>query len=168
MADAYIGEIRLYAGSFSPFGWFYCDGASYPCIDYQALFALIGFTYGGNNKDHFAVPDLRGRIPIGATSDCKAGTAVGAETIALTSAQMPTHTHALVCSSAANTDTPVNAFFGTAPSCAHYTSASSTEHGPMAADLFSSCGSGQAHDNMMPSLCVSYIICWSGVFPASA
>src|SRR5436305_2548610 len=102
MADAYIGEIRMFAGNFAPRGWATCDGQILPIAQNTALFSLLGTQYGGNGQTTFALPDLRGRVPIHygqgpGLSPYDIGEAAGTETITLTQNEIPAHSHTLNC-----------------------------------------------------------------------
>lgn len=184
MADAYTGEIRLFARAVPPAGWHNCDGTILPVGSYQALFALIGAVYGGNGSSTFALPDLRGRVPVGQgtgvapnTTNRVLGSAYGTETVTLTTAQMPAHTHALQCTSAtASTTNPSNAYLAVVPpgtnhNALYFNPNSTGGSTPMTMSNVSpmvACqvtGGSAPHDNMMPSLVLNYIICLNGTFP---
>src|ERR1700688_4305173 len=107
MAQPYVGEIRMFAGNFAPAGWMFCEGQLLPISEYETLFNLIGTTYGGNGQSTFALPDLRGRIPLHFGSGFTLAETGGAETITLTVSQIPSHTPAFVASSdTANSPNP--------------------------------------------------------------
>src|SRR5579871_5942504 len=93
MADPYVGEIRMFGGSFAPVGWFFCDGSILPIAQYDVLFALIGTPYGGDGQSTFALPDLRGRVPVHQGSGFTIGDLAGSEAVTLTAQQIPVHTH---------------------------------------------------------------------------
>ena len=168
--EPFIGQIILFAGNFAPRGWALCEGQLLSINDNQALFSILGTTYGGDGRTTFALPDLRGRAPIQPGSGPGLSTRTlgqkgGVESVTLTDAQIPAHTHAI------NVDT--NA--GTSPNpgghyLAHHSddvSAYSTTHNTtMAADAASSVGSGQSHDNMSPFLGVNFIIALEGTYPS--
>src|SRR6184192_840441 len=109
MAQPYVGEIRMFAGNFAPAGWMFCDGTSLPISENETLFQLIGTTYGGDGQTTFALPDLRGRVPVhqgtdpNTSSNYVIGEAGGVETVTLTTQQIPAHTHALTATTAAGT-----------------------------------------------------------------
>ncbi|MFZ4475770.1 MAG: phage tail protein [Saprospiraceae bacterium] len=169
MAQPYVGEIRMFAGNFAPAGWLFCEGQLLPISEYETLFNLIGTSYGGDGQSTFALPDLRGRLPIHqgtlqGTTYVLAQTG-GVETVTLTANQIPSHTHAFqVATNAANTPNPANnylaessqvsAFFGDNPSI------------NMNANAVSSVGGSQPHTNMQPYLCVDFIISLYGIFPS--
>src|SRR6516165_9248553 len=99
MAQPYVGEIRMFAGNFAPAGWMFCEGQLLPISEYETLFNLIGTTYGGDGQSTFALPDLRGRLPLHQGSGYVIGQSGGAETVTLTTQQMPVHSHSLMASS---------------------------------------------------------------------
>lgn len=167
--DSYIGEIRMFAGRFAPQGWAFCDGALLPINQAnEALFNLIGTTYGGNGVNNFALPDLRGRIPVGqgagpGLTPRAMGERSGSETVTLTTSQLPAHSHPIkINSSDGNQASPANAYW--AAKVTQYAQPSA-ENAQMNLDAVSSFGRGQAHENMMPFLCVSFIIALEGYYP---
>src|SRR6478672_8078884 len=103
MAQPYVGEIRMFAGNFAPAGWMFCEGQLLPISEYETLFNLIGTTYGGDGQSTFALPDLRGRIPMHPGNGHVQGERAGAETVTLTTSQIPVHNHALLATSAVGT-----------------------------------------------------------------
>src|ERR1700741_3234437 len=98
MAQPYVGEIRMFAGNFAPAGWMFCEGQLLPISENEVLFQLIGTTYGGDGESTFALPDLRGRVPIHQGNNFTLGENGGVETVTLTTGQMPTHSHPLLAS----------------------------------------------------------------------
>jgi microcystin-dependent protein len=169
MSDPYIGEIRMFAGSFAPNGWMFCEGQQIQIADNSTLFTLIGTTYGGDGVQTFALPDLRGRLPLhtgtgNSGTNYMLGQSVGTETVTLTTNQLPNHNHALAASSQPGTAlSPSGAFFAAsaAQNAGYATAADST----LALTAAGSTG-GQPHNNMQPYLCVSFIISLFGVFPS--
>ena len=169
MSNPYVGEIRIFAGNFAPVGWALCDGQLLAISQNEVLFQLIGTTYGGDGVTTFALPDLRGRIPVhqgqgSGLSSYVIGQSGGAESATLTTAQLPIHTHAAWAASgvghisepqgaipAAHRDYPV---FDSAPGAA------------MAASALASSGGSQPHENMAPFLGVNFIISLFGIFPS--
>src|SRR5438093_225513 len=105
MAQPYVGEIRIFAGNFAPPGWMFCDGQLLPISENETLFNLIGTTYGGDGQSTFALPDLRGRLPLHQGNGFTLAETGGAETITLTIAQIPAHSHPLLASSAVTQQT---------------------------------------------------------------
>jgi microcystin-dependent protein len=170
----YIGEIKMFAGNFAPVGWALCDGSLLPISQNQALFSLLGTTYGGDGQTTFALPDLRGRFPMhpgtGAGLTTRTlGDKGGTETVTLTAAQMPVHTHAVsaaVDSTVATTDSPQNSLPGRNASATP--SYGKTANGSMASSAIvaAPAGGGQPHPNMPPFECVNFIIALVGIFPA--
>lgn len=182
MSDAYLGEIRIFSGNYAPVNWHICDGTQLNVQTYQTLFALIGTIYGGNGTTTFAVPDLRGRVPVGQgqgtnLSNYNLGQNGGTETVTLTTANMPAHTHSWQSSTGdGNTNTPGSTVMLAKPAgtTTPYTmyrkpdeSGLITTAGP--ADMISATGGNAPHDNMMPSTALNYIICVAGgAFPQRA
>src|SRR5258706_14606766 len=98
MAQPYVGEIRMFAGNFAPAGWMFCEGELLPISEYETLFNLIGTTYGGDGQSTFALPDLRGRIPMHMGNGFTLAETGGVETVTLTTSQIPSHSHPLLAS----------------------------------------------------------------------
>ncbi|MBS0516963.1 MAG: phage tail protein [Proteobacteria bacterium] len=171
MADPFIGEIRLFAGNFAPVGWAYCNGSLQSIAAYEALFTLIGTTYGGDGVSTFALPDLRSRVPIHQGQGLGLGNYVigqmaGVESVTLTTNQYPAHTHAMLASSdAGSVAGPGNDVLAGSTTIKAYTD-SSPNVGLNAAALPPAAGSSQPHNNWQPSLCVSFIISLFGIFPS--
>ena len=176
MSDAYLGEIRMFAGLQPPQYWQFCNGQILNINDYQQLYALIGVTYGGNGSTTFALPDLRGRAPVGQgtavtplLSPRTLGQTGGETTVALTAAQMPAHTHQVMAANAnATADTPSNGVvFAGSDNTTLYTKVepgdSSFVFDPNAV---SSSGGNLPHDNVMVSRGINFIICVNGLFPS--
>jgi microcystin-dependent protein len=166
MSNPYIGEIRIFAGNFAPQGWAFCDGSLYPIAENDALFSLIGTTYGGDGQTTFALPDLRGRLPLHEGtlgSTYVMGQTGGAETVTLSVDQIPAHRHPVVGAGSGAT-LPSGGLLSTPSGDALYTS--SPPDGVLAAGATASAGGGQPHSNLMPYLCVNYIIALFGIFPS--
>jgi microcystin-dependent protein len=165
MATPFIGEIRLFAGTFAPRGYALCFGQLLPISQYTALFALIGTTYGGDGQTTFALPDLRGRVPVHQGPSVVMGQTYGTETVTLSSSQIPLHSHAQHSSTnAVNAGYGPSAVLGTSTTTAFY--GSGTPQVTMAAAAVDAAGSGQPHNNMAPFLALNFIIAVEGVFPA--
>jgi microcystin-dependent protein len=169
MAQPYVGEIRIFAGNFEPAGWMFCNGQLLPISEYDTLFNLIGTTYGGDGESTFALPDLRGRIPVHQGNGFTLAETGGVETVTLTQQQIPSHAHALLGSNdAAATATP-----GPSVVPAVMTAATITPYGtdgPLISMLptgVTTVGGSQPHDNFQPYLCLDYIISLFGIFPSS-
>src|SRR5437764_9328851 len=103
MAQPYVGEIRMFAGNFAPAGWMFCEGQLLPISEYETLFNLIGTTYGGDGQSTFALPDLRGRVPLHFGNGFTLAETGGVETVTLTVSQIPSHSHAFLASSSFST-----------------------------------------------------------------
>lgn len=171
MSDPYVGEVRLFAGNFAPLGWAFCQGQLVPISENETLFNLIGTTYGGDGQQTFGLPDLRGRVPVhqgqglGLTPR-QMGEMAGVESVALSTVQMPAHSHALRASTAAaSVTTPAGALLG-ATSVNSYDNASAGT--PMAAAAITGAGGSQPHDNMAPTLALNYIISLFGIYPTQS
>jgi microcystin-dependent protein len=171
--DAYLGEIRTFAGNFAPVGWLPCDGRLLSISEYDALFALLGTAYGGDGQTTFGLPDLQGRAPMHRKPGSYAvGAKAGDETVTLTLQQLPAHTHGVVASNMpGSADKPTNALWaspvppGTPTPPAPKVYSSSTD-GTMSLQAVRAEGGSQPHDNMMPFLAVTFIINVQGLFPS--
>ncbi|MFY7908863.1 MAG: phage tail protein [Emticicia sp.] len=169
MATPYIGEIRMMANNFPPAGWARCDGSLLPISEYDTLFALIGTTYGGDGQTTFAVPDLRGRLPIHqgtgpGLSTRVIGQSFGTESVTLTNSQIPQHTHTLLlAATAANASSPANTTIGNATANLYIRDVISDSMNP---NSIAQSGGNQPHENRMPSLTVNFVIALFGVFPS--
>jgi microcystin-dependent protein len=172
MAQPYVGEIRLFAGDFAPVGWQLCDGSSLPIAGNEALFQLIGTTYGGDGETAFDVPDLRGRaaLHMGTAFDGTTyaiGQRAGTEQETLTTQQIPSHLHTFAASTApGSASSPKNGVIASAPGVAMFIR--DAPGAALPAALVSPAGGSQPHDNRMPSLAMTYIISLFGIFPSSS
>ena len=178
MAQPYVGEIRMFAGNFNPNGWMFCEGQLLPISENETLFQLIGTMYGGDGESTFALPDLRGRIPLhfGTGPDgvtYQQAEAAGVESVTLTTQQIPIHTHPMMCSSGGgvNTSNPANAV--AAPSDISQfndltVAPNTAPNAQMGTPPFTSdpTGGSQPHTNFQPYLCINYIISLFGIFPS--
>ena len=165
MAQPYVGEIRMFAGNFAPAGWMFCEGQLLPISENETLFQLIGTTYGGDGESTFALPDLRGRIPIHQGNGFILAETGGAEEITLTVNQIAAHSHPLLAS--ANTaiqTTPSTTVLGVPTTVDLYRAGSASS--PLAPQSVSSTGGSQPHTNFQPYLCVDFIISLFGIFPS--
>ncbi|MBV9245668.1 MAG: phage tail protein [Methylobacteriaceae bacterium] len=174
MGEPYIGEIRIFAGNFAPAGWAFCDGQLMAISDNDALFTLIGTTYGGDGQSTFALPDLRGRVLLhqgqgGGLSNYVLGQSGGVESVTLTTQQLTNHTHALFAASSNQVTSPTGAQM--------LAEATSTQSGlhiyrpsgsgtNIIPSSISSVGGGQPHENRQPFLGVNFIISLFGIFPS--
>ncbi|HWF35639.1 MAG TPA: tail fiber protein [Solirubrobacteraceae bacterium] len=169
MAEPYVGEIRMFGGNFAPLGWMFCEGQVLSISDYDVLFNLIGTTYGGDGQTTFALPDLRGRVPVHqgqlGGGSYVLGASGGSETVTLTTTQIPGHDHAVRATPNAGTQagpgggllaSGVNMYSPSAPDVA------------MASGAVHPAGGNQPHTNFQPYLCVAFIISLSGVYPSQS
>ncbi len=167
----FVGEIKLFAGNFQIRDHAYCNGSLQSIADNTALFALLGTTYGGDGQTTFALPDLRGRVPIHqgqgpGLSSRVIGEVSGSETVTLSPTQIPIHTHTLNCSSATgNSTNPANNLWAAQPALLQY-EATSTPASTMKANAISNAGASQPHDNLKPYLAINYLISLFGIFPS--
>ena len=165
MAQPYVGEIRMFAGNFAPAGWMFCEGQLLPISEYETLFNLIGTTYGGDGQSTFALPDLRGRIPLHQGNGFVLAETGGVETVTLTTAQIPAHTHPFIGSSANGNQTPAqNALPATSQNVTPYINLPPDTN--MNAASVTPTGGSQPHDNFQPYICVDFIISLFGIFPS--
>lgn len=171
MSEPFIGEIRIFAGNFAPRGWAFCQGQLLPIAQNDALFALLGTTYGGDGRTTFALPNLAGRIPIHqgtgpGLSPRPIGQAGGTETVTVSAQEMPSHTHAALCSNTgSNQASPVGNFWSTDPG-GNTAAYSNTAGSQMATTAIGTTGGGQPHNNLQPFLVINYIIALQGIFPS--
>ena len=169
MAQPYIGEIRMFAGTFAPVGWELCNGQLMPISENETLFQLIGTTYGGDGESTFALPDLQSRVPLhygtGGGASYQLSDQVGVESVTLTLQQLPAHSHALLASSDVATvvDPGGNVSGQTGTYDGYQTTAGASA---MAAQSLTSSGGSQPHENCQPFVCVNYIISLFGIFPS--
>jgi microcystin-dependent protein len=167
MAQPYVGEIRMFAGNFAPAGWMFCEGQLLPISENETLFQLIGTTYGGDGQSTFALPDLRGRLPIHQGNGFILAETGGAEEITLTVNQIPAHSHQALGSTNTGTGTaPQNNVLSALPVATN--SAYGTDNPQINLDPQSMgvVGGSQPHTNFQPYLCVDFIISLFGIFPS--
>ena len=173
MQDPYIGEVRMFAGTFAPRGWAYCDGQILLIQQNTALFGLLGTTYGGDGRTTFALPDLRGSSPVGAghrpgLTGLTLGGRDGSPTVTLRLSELPVHTHPLRATDAAGTsDNPSGAVWaqsgrGRARERLYATAGPQVAMSP---DVVVSAGSDQPHENMPPYLKLGFVIALVGLWP---
>lgn len=165
MSEPFLGQISVFAFSFAPRGWAQCNGQLLPIAQNQALFALLGTTYGGNGTTTFALPDLRGRAAMHVSTTHPQGQSAGEEAHLLTTAEIPSHGHAATCNSTGSGQvSPVGNVWGTE-------TGGNTPYAPStdstcSTSAIANAGNGQPHDNMAPSLTVNFCIALMGVFPS--
>ena len=179
--DPILGEIKIFAGSYAPANWNFCDGRFLSINQYNALFALIGTTYGGDGKTTFALPDLRGRLPIGqgtgpGLTSRTLGLDGGTEAVTLTIAETPPHSHlvkASMSTTASVTIPSANTYLGPVVVAGQtgYGYVSNVGGGVKSvldkSVIYPFVGGGLPHDNMMPSMAINFIICIAGLWPDS-
>lgn len=168
MAQPYIGEIRIFAGNFAPAGWMFCEGQLLPISEFETLFNLIGTTYGGDGQSTFALPDLRGRVPVHFGSGFTLAETGGVETVTLTQAQIPAHGHVPQGNAGGDVVGVTNHYWSTDPfgNTAAYVTAATGITDAMASDAVLASGDSQPHSNFQPYLCVDFIISLFGIFPS--
>jgi microcystin-dependent protein len=166
MAQPYVGEIRIFAGNFAPAGWMFCEGQLLPISEYETLFNLIGTTYGGDGQSTFALPDLRGRIPLHQGNGFTLAETGGVETVTLTTNQLPIHTHSLIASTQTGTDKSPQGRITDQTSGGVQIYIEEAPDQPMAANAIAPQGGNQPHDNFQPYLCLDFIISLFGIFPS--
>lgn len=169
--DQYVGELRMFAGTFAPDGWNMCDGSVLPISQYEVLYTLLGTTYGGDGVSTFAVPDLRGRVPVGqgtlGSDTYVIGSVGGTEIVTITQQQLPAHSHSLVTSTAVGDSAdPTDRVMAAAPEDCKFYYAGEGATSLNAGHIPASGGSSLPHNNMQPYLAVNYIIALIGIFPS--
>ena len=167
MSQPFIGEIRMFAGNFAPVGWSFCNGAIIPIDQNDALFNLIGTTYGGDGQTTFALPNLQSRVPVHVGPGFALGQSGGAESVTLTTSQIPAHSHvAQGDSGTATLPSPANNVWAANNTLTPYTNGAPTDAMDPAA--MGSAGGSQPHDNMIPFLVINFILSLFGVFPSQS
>ncbi|TIT32225.1 MAG: phage tail protein [Mesorhizobium sp.] len=167
MAQPYVGEVRMFAGNFAPAGWMLCEGQLLPISENETLFQLIGTTYGGDGESTFALPDLRGRLPLHQGNGFTLAETGGAEEITLSIQQIPAHSHPMLASGQTGTGANPggNVLDQTTGTIFMYIDGQAPD-GPMAATMVSPVGGSQPHSNFQPYLCINFIISLFGIFPS--
>jgi microcystin-dependent protein len=173
MAQPYVGEIRMFGGNFAPAGWMFCAGQLLPISEYETLFNLIGTTYGGDGQATFGLPNLQSRVPmhmgsLGGTTATLAETG-GTETVTLTTQQIPQHIHMMLASGTGSLQPPTNALpapgSGSVTGLLPYQQAGGATTA-LKSNMLQMSGTNQAHENIQPYLCISFIISLFGIFPS--
>ena len=169
MSEPFVGEIRMFAGNFAPRGWAFCDGQLLAVNQNDALFSLLGTIYGGDGRTTFGLPDMRGRIPVHAgngpgLSDRRLGSKSGSETETLTLNQLPSHGHTFngVSGSSDSAQVASNRTYAASSESLYVPNSAPSQM----ANVITQAGGNQSHTNMMPSLCVSFIIALFGIYPS--
>ncbi len=164
MATPFLGEIRLFAGNFAPAGWMFCNGQLLAIADNSTLFNLIGTTYGGDGQTTFALPNLQSRVPVHVGPGFDLAQTGGAETVTLTTSQIPAHSHVPQCNSNAGSQaSPQSGLWAASASNLYSDVAPGAAMASAAAGVD---GGSQPHDNMVPFLVVNFIFSLSGIFPS--
>lgn len=164
MAQPYVGEVRMFAGNFAPAGWMFCEGQLLPISENETLFQLIGTTYGGDGESTFALPDLRGRLPLHQGNGFILAETGGAEEITLTVNQIAAHSHPFLGSNGTASGTsPVASLPAVALQDAYVEDLTPQTLSPLAVVAV---GGSQPHTNFQPYLCVDFIISLFGIFPS--
>lgn len=165
MAQPYIGEVRMFAGNFAPRGWMFCEGQLLPISEHETLFTLIGTSYGGDGESTFALPDLRGRVPIHQGNGFILAETGGVEEVTLTNSQSPVHSHPALASSENALQAGASTHVLGQPRVIdlYRTVQPNSSLAPQAVGV---AGGSQPHTNFQPYLCVNFIISLSGVFPS--
>lgn len=167
MSEPYIGEIRMFGGNFAPAGWAHCNGQLLPISENDALFTLIGTTYGGDGEETFALPNLQSRLPVHMGTSLgntyTIGEQGGVESVTLTTNQIPVHTHSAVAGNSGNSNNPKDKLWANWPGAQYQTQMSGLV--TMNPQALSFVGGSQPHDNMLPYLAVNFIISLFGIFP---
>ena len=167
MSSPFIGEIRMFAGNFAPAGWAFCDGQLLAIAENDALFALIGTTYGGDGQTTFALPDLRGRVPIHQGNFHTLAELGGVESVTLTVSAMAPHAHPFRASTAVGTTSaPSGRVLASPPVMMPYRAAA--QDVSLAPDSVGPSGQQQPHENRQPYLTISFIISLFGIFPSQS
>jgi microcystin-dependent protein len=166
--EPFLGQILLVPYNFAPRGWALCNGQILSIAQNTALFSLLGTTYGGNGQTTFALPDLRGRVPVGSgqgpgLASYDLGAVAGTETVTLLTSEMPAHNHMVQASNGYSAATPENAFPGSDSATSIYDAAANTTMNPM---MIGAAGGSQPHENRQPYQVLNYIIALEGIFPS--
>lgn len=164
--NPFLGEIRLISFNFAPKGWALCNGQLLLISQNQALFSILGTTYGGNGITTFALPNLQGRVPVHTSSQTSLGQSGGEEVHMLVSSEMAAHSHtAMGSDSTADQLTPANNYWGSNSGASPYSSNSAVT---LSSAAMSTAGGGQAHENRPPFLVLNFAIALQGIFPSQA
>jgi microcystin-dependent protein len=167
MAQPYVGEIRMFAGNFAPAGWMFCEGQLLPISENETLFQLIGTTYGGDGESTFALPDLRGRIPLHQGGGFILAETGGAEEITLTVQQIPAHSHAFLgTANLAGGNSPTNNVPANTTGATIFPYGTDQPTTTLHPSSLASVGGSQPHTNFQPYLCMNFIISLFGIFPS--
>lgn len=174
MAEPFIGQIVMFGGNFAPRNWAFCDGQLLQISQFQALFSILGTTYGGDGRTTFGLPELRGRVPMHpgngpGLSSRRLGEKSGVEDVTLTTAQMPSHTHQAKCDKtvgAGHTNVAEGAVWANDAGASTATYSTNIPDADMASAAITNMGGGQSHTNVQPFQTVNFIIALNGIFPS--
>lgn len=168
MSQPFVGEIRMFAGNFAPVGWAFCQGQLLAISENDVLFNLIGTTYGGDGQNTFALPNLSSRIPVHVGPGFALGQTAGAESVTLTTSQIPGHSHVPQATNGGGSQAgPSNGLWASSSPATQFST--TIDSGTiMSTDAMGVTGGSQPHDNMVPYLCVNFIISLFGVFPSQS
>jgi microcystin-dependent protein len=163
MGSQYLGEVKMFGFGYAPKGWAQCNGQLMPINQNQALFSILGTTYGGDGRTNFALPNLQGRVPVSMGPGFAIGATGGEAAHTLSTQEMPTHTHTPLAGAAASNHLPAGLLPGSNTTQNFYAAASNTN---MNLASVQPVGQNQAHNNMSPSLVVNYCIALTGIYPS--
>ncbi len=163
MSEPFIGEIKMFGGNFDIQGYAFCDGTLLSIAQNEALFNLIGTTYGGDGQTTFALPDLRGRIPVHRGSGFPLGQSGGTENVTLTTSQLPSHNHAVAANSNTGSSGNPQGNIAAGSNLTPYNTTAAANQ--MGAASIGHTGGSQPHNNIMPFQCLNYIIALEGIYP---
>ena len=171
MSEPFAGEIRMFAGNFAPRGWAYCDGQLLATSQNEALFSLLGTIYGGDGRTTFGLPDMRGRLPLHqgtgpGLSNRRLGAKDGGEKVRLTTDQLASHTHDFNANTAAATGGPPQGKVVAAPAGGLRIYEPANQDKNLAVTSIVNTGGSQPHTNLMPTLCIHFIIALFGIYPS--
>jgi microcystin-dependent protein len=167
MAEPFLSEIRIMSFSFAPKGWALCNGQLLPINQNQALFSLLGTTFGGDGRVNFSLPDLRARVPIHVGGGHTLGESGGEQAHTLSAAETPQHVHSVNATTVpATTNTPGNTLLTAQSTAANLYASAASNLAAMSADAVANTGGSQAHLNMQPFLTLSFCIALQGIFPS--
>ncbi len=169
MANPFVGEIRVFPFNFAPLGWARCSGQLLPISQNTALFSLLGTQFGGNGTSNFQLPNLQGSVPINMGEGAELTSRVigevgGAPTVTLTAAEIPAHSHSVVCAAIGTSDSPLDAVFAGSHAGNAYAPPGTLVN--MNAAAVAPAGGSQPHNNMPPYLVLNFCIALQGVFPS--
>lgn len=163
--EAYLGDIRMFAGDFSPRGWEFCNGQLLRVSEHVALFSLIGTLYGGDGETTFALPDMRGRVPMHTNPSHAVGESQGSEAVSLTANQLPAHTHSAIADSDAGTSAdPTGHHWANSAGAVAYSTVATGSN--MSISAIQTTGESIPHENRQPYQCISFMICVDGIYPS--